>query len=90
MIVIATSVPILVWAVSLGLEWQAFDPLQFLGFLLIVVGNLIFNDILIGNVFVIEKKRFRGRIRNFLSHNYFYLSAVFLCFWLRHTIIEIA
>ena len=51
MIVIATSVPILVWAVSLGLEWQAFDPLQFLGFLLIVVGNLIFNDILIGKVF---------------------------------------
>ena len=48
MIIIYMSVPIIVWAVSLGLDWQTFEPLQIVGFLLIVVGNLIFNDILIG------------------------------------------
>ena len=61
MIVIYTSVPILVWAVSLGVGWQTFEPLQIVGFLLIVVGNLIFNDVVIGtfvnreNPFVINQ-----------------------------------
>ena len=48
MIVIYMSVPIIVWAVSLAVGWQTFKPLQIVGFLLIVVGNLIFNDLLIG------------------------------------------
>ena len=48
MFVVDASVPTLVWVVSLGLEWQAFEPLQIVGFVLIVLGNLIFKDILIG------------------------------------------
>ena len=55
MIVIYMSVPLPVWAVSLAVEWQTFRPLQIVGFLLIVVGNLIFNDILIGT-FVNKEK----------------------------------
>ena len=50
MIVIYASVPILVWGVSLAVEWQTFEPLQIVGFLLIVIGNLLFNDVLIGIV----------------------------------------
>ena len=34
--------------VSLGLGWQAFEPLQIVGFVLVVLGNLILKDILTG------------------------------------------
>ena len=46
--VLDTSVPTLVWVVSVGLGWQAFEPLQIVGFVLIVLGNLILKDILTG------------------------------------------
>ena len=39
---------VFIWAVSLIARWQIFQPLQIIGFLIMSVGVLIFNDILIG------------------------------------------
>ena len=47
-LVLDTGRPILVWAVSLGLGFQNFQALQIVGFLLMALGVLLFNDILIG------------------------------------------
>ena len=49
-LVIDTGRSILVWAISLGLDWQTFQPLQIIGFFIILLGVLIFNDIFIGTI----------------------------------------
>ena len=41
---------IIVWAVSMILGWQQFQILQIVGFILMITGVLIFNNILIGKV----------------------------------------
>ena len=40
---------IIVWAVSMILGWQQFQILQIVGFILMITGVLIFNNLLIGN-----------------------------------------
>jgi drug/metabolite transporter (DMT)-like permease len=47
-IVIDSGRAIIIWALSLAIGWQKFIWLQILGFLVMCVGVLIFNDILIG------------------------------------------
>ena len=49
-LVIDSGRPIFVWAISMALGWQHFQPLQIVGFILMVLGVLIFNDILIGKI----------------------------------------
>jgi len=47
-IIINTGRQIMVWAISLALSWQIFQPLQVIGFFIMVIGVLIFNDLIIG------------------------------------------
>ena len=47
-VVFNTSRSIIVWAFSLGVSWQAFQVLQVVGFLIIILGVIVFNDIFIG------------------------------------------
>ena len=47
-VVFNTSRSIIVWIFSLALSWQTFQILQIVGFLIIFLGVMVFNDILIG------------------------------------------
>ena len=47
-LVINSGRSVTVWAISLVLGWQTFQPLQIVGFLIMSLGVLIFNDILLG------------------------------------------
>ncbi|KAL4220818.1 hypothetical protein ACF0H5_019086 [Mactra antiquata] len=38
---------IVIWAISLALTWQAFNGLQILGFVLLIIGMCLYNDIII-------------------------------------------
>ena len=49
-VVFNTSRSVIVWAFSLAFSWQAFQALQIVGFLFIVLGVMVFNDILIGKI----------------------------------------
>merc|ERR1712018_318594 len=49
-IVFNTSRSVIVWGFSLAMSWQAFQSLQVVGFLSIVLGVLVFNDILINSM----------------------------------------
>ena len=49
-VVFNTSRSVIVWAISLALSWQTFQVLQIVGFLFIVLGVMVFNDILIGKM----------------------------------------
>ena len=49
-VVFNTSRSVIVWAISLALSWQTFQVLQIVGFLFIVLGVMVFNDILIGKI----------------------------------------
>ena len=49
-VVFNTSRSVIVWAFSLAVNWQNFQALQIFGFLFIVLGVMVFNDILIGKV----------------------------------------
>ena len=39
---------LVIWGVSLGVGWQHFQFLQLLGFLILVTGMCVYNDLLIG------------------------------------------
>ena len=59
-VVFNTSMSVIVWAVSLALSWQTFQVLQIVGFLFILLGVMVFNDILIGKIscrknFILQK-----------------------------------
>ena len=45
-VVFNTSRSIIVWLFSLAVSWQTFQVLQIVGFLVIVFGVLVFNDVL--------------------------------------------
>ena len=45
-LVINTGRPIIVWIVSLALQWQDFKILQFIGFLIMIIGVFTFGDVL--------------------------------------------
>jgi len=47
-LVINSGRSVIVWAISLAIGWQCFQPLQILGFIIMSLGVLIFNDIIIG------------------------------------------
>ena len=47
-LVINSGRSVIVWAISLAVGWQSFQPLQIVGFLIMSLGVLIFNDILLG------------------------------------------
>ena len=47
-LVINSGRSVIVWAISLAVGWQTFQPLQIVGFLVMCLGVLIFNDILLG------------------------------------------
>ena len=49
-IVIDSGRSVLIWAVSLAAKWQTFQLLQIIGFLIMSIGVLIFNDVLLGKV----------------------------------------
>ena len=46
---------IVIWVVSLALLWQPFEGLQILGFILIFIGMMLYNDVGIGLI----KKHFK-------------------------------
>ena len=49
-LVLNSGRPIIVWVISLALKWQDFNSLQLVGFIIMTVGVIVFNDILsIGN-----------------------------------------
>lgn len=50
-LVINSGRSVIVWAISLAVGWQTFQPLQIVGFLIMSLGVLIFNDILLGPAF---------------------------------------
>ena len=60
---------IIVWAVSMILGWQQFQILQIVGFVLMITGVLIFNNLLIGN---------NGNILllKYMKNNSYYLSVL--------------
>ena len=60
---------IIVWAVSMILGWQQFQILQIVGFVLMITGVLIFNNLLIGN---------NGNILllKYMKSNLYYLSVL--------------
>ena len=39
---------LVIWGVSLGVGWQKFQYLQLIGFLILVSGMCVYNDLLIG------------------------------------------
>ena len=39
---------LVIWGVSLGVGWQKFQFLQLIGFLILVTGMCVYNDLLIG------------------------------------------
>lgn len=43
---IDTCRTLLIWIVSLSLGWESFAPLQLVGFAVLVVGTLVFNDVI--------------------------------------------
>ena len=45
---------LVIWGVSLGIGWQDFHFLQLIGFVILVVGMCIYNDLLIGECAVID------------------------------------
>ena len=45
-LVINTGRPIIVWIVSLALQWQDFKILQLIGFLIMIIGVFTFGDVL--------------------------------------------
>ena len=47
-VVFNTARSMIVWAFSLAVSWQTFQGLQIGGFLFIILGVMVFNDILIG------------------------------------------
>ena len=47
-LVINSGRSVIVWAISLAVGWQSFQPLQIVGFLIMSLGVLVFNDILLG------------------------------------------
>ena len=47
-VVFNTSRSVIVWAFSLAVSWQKFQALQVVGFVFIILGVMVFNDILIG------------------------------------------
>lgn len=44
---IDTSRTLLIWMVSLGLGWENFLPWELLGFVFLVIGTLIYNEIVV-------------------------------------------
>ena len=57
-VVVNNSRSLLVWAISLAASWQTFQALQIVGFLFIVLGVLVFNDILFGNIFIMYNRSY--------------------------------
>lgn len=51
---------LIIWAVSLGLDWQKFQYLQVIGFFLLILGMAIYNQILTSALFV----KLKGKISN--------------------------
>ena len=51
-IVFNSSRSILVWAFSLAVSWQVFQVLQVVGFSVIILGVMVFNDVIFGKFFV--------------------------------------
>ena len=45
-LVINTGRPIIVWIVSLALQWQEFKILQLIGFLIMIIGVFTFGNVL--------------------------------------------
>ena len=46
-VVFNTCRSIIVWVFSMAVSWQNFQVLQIVGFLVIIIGVMVFNDILI-------------------------------------------
>jgi hypothetical protein len=44
---IDTSRTLLIWMVSLGLGWETFLPWELLGFVFLVIGTFIYNEIVV-------------------------------------------
>ena len=66
-VVFNTSRSIIVWLFSLAVSWQTFQVLQIVGFLVIVFGVMVFND-----VFIKSKTYccFLSKKLNYISFNY--------------------
>ena len=39
---------VIIWAVSIAVGWQSFYALQLLGFVILITGMCIYNDIVVG------------------------------------------
>lgn len=44
---IDTSRTLLVWAISMAIGWEVFDWLQLIGFLILVFGTVLYNEVLV-------------------------------------------
>ena len=51
-VVFNTFRSVIVWIFSLAIAWQIFQPLQLIGFIFIILGVIVFNDIVIGRIVV--------------------------------------
>ena len=48
LVVFDTFRTLIIWVFSLAVSWQLFNPLQLVGFLVMILGVMVFNDILFG------------------------------------------
>lgn len=50
-----------IWVVSLSIGWQQFQPLQLLGFALLLFGMMLYNDVFVMQAYRGIRDRFVGR-----------------------------
>ena len=48
LVVFDTFRTLIIWVFSLAVSWQLFNPLQLVGFLVMILGVMVFNDIFFG------------------------------------------
>ena len=77
-LVLNSGRPIIVWVISLALKWQDFNSLQLVGFIIMTVGVIIFNDILsIGNKKSYSEISIKLSLTNLPLHKWIHKKNVF-------------
>ena len=53
---------LVIWGVSLGVGWQKFQYLQLIGFIILVSGMCVYNDLLIGMYNEYRKREYENEL----------------------------
>ena len=68
LVVFDTFRTLIIWIFSLAVSWQLFNPLQLVGFLVMILGVMVFNDIFFGRYITYD-------ISN-IYNNYFFFRSI--------------